>query len=166
MIILGIDPGYAIVGIGVIEYVGNKFRPIEYNAITTQAHTLTSLRLKTLYDEINIFIDKYKPDAIAIEELFFNSNAKTAILVAQARGVLIVAATNKGIPIYEYTPLQIKQAVTGYGRADKNQVQQMVKMLLNLNVIPKPDDAADALAVAICHAHSGGMIQKLGVSKI
>lgn len=166
MIILGIDPGYAIVGIGVIEYVGNKFRPIEYNAITTQAHTLTSLRLKTLYDEINIFIDKYKPDAIAIEELFFNSNAKTAILVAQARGVLIVAATNKGIPIYEYTPLQIKQAVTGYGRADKNQVQQMVKMLLNLNVIPKPDDAADALAVAICHAHSGGMNQKLGVSKI
>lgn len=166
MIILGIDPGYAIVGIGVIEYVGNKFRPIEYNAITTEAHTPTSLRLKTLYDEINIFIDKYKPDAIAIEELFFNSNAKTAILVAQARGVLIVAATNKGIPIFEYTPLQIKQAVTGYGRADKNQVQQMVKMLLNLNAIPKPDDAADALAVAICHAHSGGMNQKLGVGQI
>jgi crossover junction endodeoxyribonuclease RuvC len=166
VIILGIDPGYAIVGIGVIEYVGNKFRPIEYNAITTEAHTPTSLRLKTLYDEINIFIDKYKPDAIAIEELFFNSNAKTAILVAQARGVLIVAATNKGIPIFEYTPLQIKQAVTGYGRADKNQVQQMVKMLLNLNAIPKPDDAADALAVAICHAHSGGMNQKLGVGQI
>lgn len=166
MIILGIDPGYAIVGIGVIEYVGNKFRPLEYNAITTQAHTPTSLRLKTLYDEINIFIDKYKPDAIAIEELFFNSNAKTAILVAQARGVLIVAATNKGIPIFEYTPLQIKQAVTGYGRADKNQVQQMVKMLLSLNVIPKPDDAADALAVAICHAHSGNMNQKLGVGQI
>ena len=154
MIILGIDPGYAIVGIGVIEYVGNKFRPIEYNAITTEAHTPTSLRLKTLYDEINIFIDKYKPDAIAIEELFFNSNAKTAILVAQARGVLIVAATNKGIPIFEYTPLQIKQAVTGYGRADKNQVQQMVKMLLNLNAIPKPDDAADALAVAITHSQT------------
>lgn len=166
MIILGIDPGYAIVGIGVIEYVGNKFRPLEYNAITTQAHTPTSLRLKTLYDEINIFIDKYKPDAIAIEELFFNSNAKTAILVAQARGVLIVAATNKGIPIFEYTPLQIKQAVTGYGRADKNQVQQMVKMLLSLNVIPKPDDVADALAVAICHAHSGNMNQKLGVGQI
>ncbi len=166
MIILGIDPGYAIVGIGVIEYVGNKFRPIEYSAITTNAHTPTSLRLKTIYDEINKFLDKYKPDAIAIEELFFNSNAKTAIAVAQARGVLIVAATNRGIPIYEYTPLQIKQAVTGYGRADKNQVQQMVKMLLNLNAIPKPDDAADALAVAICHAHSGAMNDRLGLNKL
>ena len=166
MIILGIDPGYAIVGIGVLEYKGNQFKPIEYNAITTNAHTPTSLRLKTIYDDINIFLDKYKPDAIAIEELFFNSNQKTAIAVAQARGVLVVAATNRGIPIYEYTPLQIKQAVTGYGRADKNQVQQMVKMLLNLNAVPKPDDAADALAVAICHAHSGAMNDKLGLNRL
>lgn len=166
MIILGIDPGYAIVGIGVIEYKGNKFRPLEYDAITTKAHTPTSLRLKTIYDEINVFLDKYSPDAIAIEELFFNNNAKTAIAVAQARGVLVVAATNKGIPIYEYTPLQIKQAVTGYGRADKNQIQQMVKMLLNLNAIPKPDDAADALAVAICHAHSGTMNDRFGLNRL
>lgn len=166
MIILGIDPGYAIVGIGVIEYKGNKFRPLEYNAITTDAHTLTSQRLKIIYDEINLFLDKYKPDAIAIEELFFNSNQKTAIAVAQARGVLITAVTNKGIPIFEYTPLQIKQAVTGYGRADKSQIQQMVKMLLNLNAIPKPDDAADALAVAICHAHSGAMNDKLGLNRL
>ncbi len=166
MIILGIDPGYAIVGIGVIEYKGNKFRPIEYNAITTKAHTPTSLRLKTIYDEINVFLDKYSPDAIAIEELFFNNNAKTAIAVAQARGVLVVAATNRGIPIFEYTPLQIKQAVTGYGRADKNQIQQMVKMLLNLNAIPKPDDAADALAVAICHAHSGAMNDRFGLNRL
>lgn len=163
MIILGIDPGYAIVGIGVIEYKGNKFRTLEYNAITTSAHTLTSQRLKKIYDEINMFLDKYKPDAVAIEELFFNNNAKTAIAVAQARGVLVVSCANKGVPIYEYTPLQIKQAVTGYGRADKNQIQQMVKMLLNLNAIPKPDDAADALAVAICHAHSGGMNDKFGL---
>ena len=164
MTILGIDPGYAIVGIGVIEYIGNKFKVLEYNAITTNAHTLTSLRLKTIYDEINRFIEKYKPDAVAIEELFFNNNAKTAIAVAQARGVLILSATDKGIPIYEYTPLQIKQSVTGYGRADKNQIQQMVKMILNLNVIPKPDDAADALAVAICHANSGTMNEKLGLN--
>lgn len=166
MIILGIDPGYAIVGIGVIEYKGNKFRTLEYNAITTSAHTLTSQRLKMIYDEINMFLDKYKPDAVAIEELFFNNNAKTAIAVAQARGVLVVSCANKGVPIYEYTPLQIKQAVTGYGRADKNQIQQMVKMLLNLNAIPKPDDAADALAVAICHAHSGGMNDKFGLGML
>lgn len=166
MIILGIDPGYAIVGIGVIEYKGNKFRPLEYNAITTKAHTLTSDRLRLIYEEINRYLDKYKPDAVAIEELFFNSNQKTAIAVAQARGVLIVSATNRQIPIYEYTPLQIKQSVTGYGRADKNQVQQMVKMLLNLNAIPKPDDAADALAVAICHAHSGVMNDKLSMGRL
>ena len=166
MIILGIDPGYAIVGIGVLEYMGNKFRPIEYNAITTQAHTLTSQRLKIISDEINYYLDKYKPDAVAIEELFFNNNAKTAIAVAQARGVLIVNATNKGIPIYEYTPLQIKQAVTGYGRADKSQMQQMVKMLLNLNAIPKPDDAADALAVAICHAHSAPINDNFGEGRL
>ncbi len=166
MIILGIDPGYAIVGIGVLEYKGNKFRPLEYNAILTKAHTPTSERLKIIYDEINMYLDKYKPDAVAIEELFFNNNAKTAIAVAQARGVLVVSATNKAIPIYEYTPLQIKQAVTGYGRADKNQIQQMVKMLLNLNAIPKPDDAADALAVAICHAHSSGMNDKFNLNKL
>ena len=166
MIILGIDPGYAIVGVGVIEYKGNKFRPIEYNAITTNAHTLTSLRLKTIYDDINTYLEKYKPDAVAIEELFFNNNAKTAITVAQARGVLISAVTNKGIPIYEYTPLQIKQAITGYGRADKNQIQQMVKMFLNLNAIPKPDDAADALAVAICHAHSSGANDRFDLNRL
>lgn len=166
MIIIGIDPGYAIVGVGVIEYKGNKFRPIEYNAITTEPSMASSLRLKWIYDEICIYLDKYKPDAVAIEELFFNTNAKTAILVAQARGVLVVAATNRGIPVYEYTPLQIKQAVTGYGRAEKGQIQQMVKMLLNLNVIPKPDDAADALAVAICHAHSGKINETFGINRL
>lgn len=154
MIILGVDPGYAIVGIGVTEYVGNKFRTLTYGAITTPAKTDTVLRLQTIYDGIGEYVDKYKPDAMAIEELFFNSNQKTAINVAQARGVILVAAANKGVPISEYTPLQVKQSVTGYGRADKAQIQQMVKTILGLNAIPKPDDAADALALSICHAHS------------
>ena len=143
MIILGIDPGYAIVGLGIIEYTGNKFRPIAYDAITTTANMATSLRLKTIYDDINF-----------------------CIAVAQARGVLVVSATNKNIPVYEYTPLQIKQSVTGYGRADKQQVQNMVKMLLNLDVIPKPDDAADALAVAICHANSSAVNDRLGTNRL
>lgn len=166
MIIIGIDPGYAIVGVGVIEYKGNKFRILEYSAITTHSSMAQSLRLKKIYEEINIFLNKYKPDAVAMEELFFNTNAKTAIMVAQARGVLLVSAVNMGIPVYEYTPLQIKQAVTGYGRADKQQVQSMVKMLLNLQQIPKPDDAADALAVAICHAHSNTINERLGTNRI
>ena len=166
MIIIGIDPGYAIVGVGVIEYVGNKFRTLEYNAITTPAGMNTVERLKKIYTEMTMYIDKYKPDAIAIEELFFNSNQKTAINVAQARGVLLVAAANKNIPISEYTPLQVKQSVTGYGRAEKKQIQQMVKMLLGLNAIPKPDDAADALAIAICHAHSNKMNKMLNLNGV
>lgn len=154
MRIIGIDPGYAIVGVGAVEYVGNKFVASEYGAITTPAGMPTPERLRIIYKEISDVLDSYKPDAVAIEELFFNNNAKTAIAVGQARGVLIVAAANRNIPIYEYTPLQIKQAITGYGRADKQQMQNMVKMLLGLSAIPKPDDAADALAVAMCHAHS------------
>lgn len=166
MIIIGIDPGYAIVGIGVVEYVGNKFRMLEYNAITTPAGMPTVERLKKIYTEMTMYIDKYKPNAVAIEELFFNSNQKTAINVAQARGVLLVAVANKNVPISEYTPLQVKQSVTGYGRADKKQIQSMVKMILGLNVIPKPDDAADALALAICHAHSNKMNNMLGMNGV
>lgn len=166
MIIIGIDPGYAIVGIGVVEYKGNKFRPIEYTAITTPAGMNTIDRLKKIYDEMAMLIDKHKPDAMAIEELFFNSNQKTAINVAQARGVILVAAANKGVPVREYTPLQVKQSVTGYGRADKKQIQEMVKLILHLNVIPKPDDAADALALAICHAHSNKMNNLLGLNGV
>ncbi len=166
MIILGVDPGYAIVGIGVVEYVGNKFRPITYTVITTPAKMDTVTRLKKIYDGMIELIEKYKPDAMAIEELFFNSNQKTAINVAQARGVILVAATNCGIPINEYTPLQVKQSVTGYGRADKKQIQEMVKMILHLNAIPKPDDAADGLALAICHAHSSKMNNLLGLNGV
>ena len=166
MIIIGIDPGYAIVGVGVVEYKGNKFRPIEYTAITTPAGMNTIDRLKKIYDEMAMLIDKHKPDAMAIEELFFNSNQKTAINVAQARGVILIAAANKGVPVREYTPLQVKQSVTGYGRADKKQIQEMVKLILHLNVIPKPDDAADALALAICHAHSNKMNNLLGLNGV
>lgn len=122
MKILGIDPGIAIVGFGVIEYDGFKFKTIDYGAITTPAHTPLPARLKMVYDDMNYVIEKFKPDQVAIEELFFNNNAKTAIAVGQARGVLILAAENRKIPVYEYTPLQVKQGVVGYGRADKKQV--------------------------------------------
>lgn len=154
MRILGIDPGFAIVGYGIVEYTGNKFKVLHYGAITTRAGENIFDRLKKIHDDLNEIIEHFKPDVMAIEELFFNSNQKTAINVAQARGVLVLAAMNAGVKIFEYTPLQVKQAVTGYGRADKNQVQQMVKILLSLDKVPKPDDTADALALAICCAHS------------
>lgn len=154
MIILGIDPGYAIVGYGILEYKGNKFKILDYGAITTDAAMDMFQRFKVIYDDLNQIIEKYNPEFMAIEELFFNSNQKTAINVAQARGVLLLSALNHGLRIFEYTPLQVKQAVAGYGRADKQQIQQMVKLLLGLEKVPKPDDTADALAIAICHGHS------------
>lgn len=154
MRVLGIDPGYAIVGYGVIDYTGNKFEVVEYGAITTEAGEEMNSRFKTIHDDLNTIIERTNPEFMAIEELFFNSNQKTAINVAQARGVLLLSALNHGLRIYEYTPLQVKQAVAGYGRAEKRQVQQLVKTLLNLEKVPKPDDTADALAIAVCHAHS------------
>lgn len=155
MIILGIDPGIAIMGYGVIRYKGNRFEALHYGAIKTSSSMSTDLRLKIIYEELNTLIDTYEPEAVVIEELFFNTNAKTAIVVGQARGVAVLAAANKCKEVFEYTPLQVKQGVVGYGRAEKTQVQQMIKTLLNLDKIPKPDDVADALAVAVCHAHSG-----------
>ena len=154
MVILGIDPGIAIVGYGIIEYKNNKFRVIDYGAVTTNANTPTDQRLALVYKGIDILIKKYDIDEVAIEELFFNKNVKTAITVAQARGVIMLACTHNGKPIYEYTPLQIKQAVTGYGKADKNQVIYMTMNILGIREKIKPDDTADALAVAICTAHS------------
>lgn len=154
MRILGIDPGFAIVGYGVLDYEGNHFQTVEYGAITTSADEEMNSRFKSIHDDLNDIIARTKPDFMAIEALYFNSNQKTAINVAQARGVLLLSALNHGVRIFEYTPLQVKQAVVGYGRADKNQIQQMVKMLLHLDRVPKPDDTADALAIAICHAHS------------
>mgnify|MGYP001060661806 CR=1 FL=1 len=152
MVILGIDPGLAIVGYGVVECEGNKYKVLDYGCIITDPNSLFPERLKIIYDELLSIIHRYNPVDMAIEELFFNKNVKTAIKVGQARGVEILAGVNEGLGIYEYTPLQIKQSVAGYGRADKRQVQDMVKLLLNLKEIPKPDDAADALAIAICHS--------------
>ena len=163
MIILGIDPGYAIVGFGVIEYKGNSFKVIDYGKITTDAKKSLPERLVIIYNSLVMLINKYNPDAISVEELFFNNNAKTAINVGQARGVILLGAAQSGKEVFEYTPLQVKQAVVGYGRAEKNQVQQMVKTLLNLEKIPKPDDVADALAVAVCHAHSFNVNKLLGL---
>lgn len=156
--ILGIDPGYAIVGFGVLEYDGYKFTPIHFGAVTTQAGTDFTLRLKTIYDDMNTVLSSFAPEAMAIEKLFFNTNQKTGIDVAQARGVTVLAAANMGIPVFEYTPLQVKQSVVGYGRAEKKQVMEMTRRILGLAEVPKPDDTADALAIAICHGHSGGRI--------
>lgn len=161
MRILGIDPGFAITGFSIIDYEGNKFKLITSGAILTEAHTSFPLRLEKIHNELNQIINEYKPDAMAIEELFFNNNAKTAINVAQARGVILVTAKLNKLPIYEYTPLQVKQAVVGYGRADKIQVQRMVKMILHEENLPKLDDTTDSMAMAICHAHSYKFVKSL-----
>ncbi|MED4602937.1 crossover junction endodeoxyribonuclease RuvC [Paenibacillus validus] len=161
MRILGIDPGIAIVGFGFIDKQGHKLVPVQYGSIQTEAHTEDSVRLKQVYEAMVQLIDKYKPDAVAIEKLFFNRNVTTALTVGQARGVLMLAAVQQGLPIGEYTPLQVKQAIVGYGKAEKKQVQEMVRMFLHLSSVPKPDDVADALAVAICHAHSATLLQKM-----
>lgn len=155
MVILGIDPGYAIVGWGVVEYSNSKFKTLGYGSIQTPAGMAPEKRLEQIYKGVFEIIDKYKPEQMAVEELFFNTNQKTGILVAEARGVILVCAQLKGVKISEYTPLQVKQSVVGYGRAEKNQVISMVTLMLGLPKPPKPDDTADALAVAICHAHSG-----------
>lgn len=160
LLILGIDPGIAILGFGLVRYEANKFTVIDYGAITTNAGTPMSSRLTQIYNELIDLIERYKPDAFAVEELFFNKNIKTALTVGHARGVAVLAGAKSGIQVYEYTPLQVKQAVVGYGRAEKSQIQQMVKILLNLREIPKPDDVADALAVAICHGNSSNFAEQ------
>jgi len=152
--IIGIDPGYAIVGYGAVEFSGHSFKVIEYGAITTKADQPFDQRLFTIDCTLSEILERLKPDSLAVEKLFFNTNQKTAIDVAQARGVIVAAAVRAGVGVYEYTPLQIKTAVVGYGRAEKKQVQEMIKIILNLSEVPKPDDTADALAIAICHAHS------------
>jgi crossover junction endodeoxyribonuclease RuvC len=154
MVILGIDPGVAIVGYGVVECVSGNFRCLEYGCITTPAHTLLEDRLSEIYDGMTELIARHHPDCMSIEELFFNNNQKTAVDVAQARGVILLAANKAKLPIYEYTPLQVKSAVVGYGRAEKQQVMYMVRQYLHMKETPKPDDAADAIAIAICHGSS------------
>ena len=154
VLILGLDPGTATTGYGIVEEKGGKLSLVDYGCIETKAGKELPRRLDEIYEDLNILIKKYNPDEIAIEELFFAANAKTAIAVGHARGVLMLSSEKSGKKIAEYTPLQVKQSITGYGRADKRQVQEMVKTFLKLGEIPKPDDAADALAVAICHIHS------------
>ena len=156
MYILGIDPGFAIVGWGIIESNRGSIRPVAFGAITTPAHTPIESRLLTIQEDLESIIEKYKPEEMAIEELFFNTNITTAIAVAEARGVLICTAHKHGVKISEYTPLQVKQAVVGYGKAEKHQVISMVTSLLKLAKAPKPDDTADALAIAICHSQCRG----------
>jgi crossover junction endodeoxyribonuclease RuvC len=154
VIILGVDPGTATTGYGLIEKEGQKYTLIHFGCILTPAKTPLHDRLDTIYEALSAIIDEHNPDHMAVEELFFAANAKTAIAVGQARGVILLAGKKKGLSVFEYTPLEVKMALTGYGRADKNQIQQMVKTLLSLEAIPKPDDAADALAIAICHAQT------------
>lgn len=163
--ILGIDPGTATMGWGVVRREGSRLRYVQHGAIVTPATWEMPRRLGRLFDGVTELVRGYRPETVAIEELFFNTNATTAITVGQARGVAVLAAYKAGIEVAEYTPLQVKQAVTSYGRADKHQVQEMVKALLSLREIPKPDDAADGLAIAICHAFSSRMSGKVGVGK-
>lgn len=155
MIILGIDPGYATIGYGVVHKEGANLSAVDYGVIQTPKEESIPVRLAILDDAMTAIINKFKPDAVSVEELFFNTNITTGIKVAQARGVILLCAIKKCGKLYEYTPLQIKQALTGNGRAEKQQIQYMVKALLKLDKIPKPDDVADALAAAVCHASFG-----------
>ncbi len=167
MRIIGIDPGYAIVGYGLLDYNGGRFSVVEYGAITTKKDTPFEKRLCEIYTDYCYILDKYKPDALSMERLYFNTNQKTAIDVAQARGIIVMATAQRDIVINEYTPLQVKQAVVGYGRAVKKQVQDMTRRILSLESVPKPDDTADALALAICHAHvSGSLLSNFGGRRI
>lgn len=154
MLILGIDPGYAIVGFGLVERQGTKPHLVTCGAISTPAGVRLSARLLQIANDLEELILRFKPDALAIEELFFNNNVTTGIGVAQARGVILMTAEKMGLPIYEYNPSQVKISVVGYGKAEKRQVMDMTKRLLGLSSVPKPDDAADAVAIALCHARS------------
>ena len=165
MRILGIDPGFALMGYGVVDQNGSNYIPVEYGSLSTSKDTPMQDRLKQLYDGLTDIIARTKPEACSIEELFFNRNITTAIFVAQARGVAILACANAGIPVTEYTPMQIKQGLVGYGKADKKQMQQMTKLVLGLSEVPKPDDTADALAAAICHGNVARSQRKIVVRK-
>lgn len=156
MVILGIDPGYATVGYGIVSFEKNKFRTIQYGAITTPPGIPLHLRLKEIYNDMLTLLDKFKPDEVSVEELFFNTNITTGIAVGHARGVILLACAQRGLHPAEYTPSQVKQSVVGYGKAEKKQVMELTRNILGLEKIPRPDDAADALALAVCHAHSCG----------
>lgn len=156
VIILGLDPGYAIVGYGVVQAQNSRYRSLEHGAIVTKAGEPFERRLEIIYDALSSVLEKWKPESMALEKLYFNNNKTTAIGVAEARGVILLAAKKAGVPVFEYTPMQVKMAVTGYGGAKKPQVMEMTRRLLCLQEIPKPDDTADALAMAICHGQAAG----------
>ncbi len=158
---IGIDPGIAIMGWGVIDSTGPKLALVGYGALTTSAGTPQPQRLVTLYDGLCALLAEHRPEAAAIEELFFGKNVNTAIHVGQARGVALLALAQAGVPVHEYKPTEVKQAVAGYGGADKKQMQEMVKITLSLAAIPRPDDAADAVAIAICHSYTAPMLQRI-----
>ena len=165
MVILGIDPGYAIVGYGAIEFANGKYRDLGHGAIFTYPEQDFALRLEIIYDSMVKMLESCKPDVMSIEKLYFQNNQKTVINVAEARGVILLAAKKAGVPIFEYTPLQVKTVVTGFGKAKKKQVMQMTTRLLNLKEVPKPDDTADALAIAICHANAAGTNLRMNLIK-
>jgi crossover junction endodeoxyribonuclease RuvC len=154
MLVIGLDPGLARTGYGLVRGDGQRLDVVTYGVLRTAASMSAAERLVVLHEGLTDLLVRYSPDVAAVEELFFSTNARTAMLVGQARGVMLLTLAQSGLPIYEYTPMQIKQAITGYGGADKNQVQQMVRILLDLDCVPRPDDAADALATSICHHHS------------
>ncbi|MEA4947491.1 MAG: crossover junction endodeoxyribonuclease RuvC [Oscillospiraceae bacterium] len=154
MRILGVDPGIATVGFGVVEFDRENYTLQKCGVITTPAHTSLSSRLNQIYDDMTELIGSFRPDCLSVEELFFNTNITTGISVAHGRGVILLAAYKSNVPVYEYTPLQVKQSVVGYGRAEKKQVMDMVRRICALKAVPRPDDAADAVALALCHARS------------
>ena len=162
MRILGIDPGIATIGFGVVDAEKNQLRLVNCGVITTPAHTSLSSRLEQIYHDMGDLLALFKPDAVSVEELFFNTNITTGIAVAHGRGVILLACRTAGVEIFEYTPLQVKQAVVGYGRAEKKQVMDMVRRICNLPAPPKPDDAADAVALALCHARSATSLLNRG----
>lgn len=164
--ILGIDPGLATVGFSIVDVEKSKMKLVTCGVISTPAHTSLSSRLDRIFEDINELISSFSPDVMSIEELFFNTNITTGIAVAHARGVILLSAYRAGVQVFEYTPLQVKQAVVGYGRAEKNQVIDMVRRILALPAAPKPDDAADAVALAICHARSSTSLLSKGVTDI
>ena len=154
MRIMGIDPGYATIGFGVVDYQGAKWTPVQHGVLLTPEEMSFPERLMQIYEDMQYVLEQYQPQAVSIEKLFFNTNKTTGIMVAEARGVILLACVQKQVSVYEYTPLQVKSAVVGYGKAEKKQVMDMTRRILHLSEIPKPDDAADALALAICHGHS------------
>ena len=162
MRILGIDPGYGTIGFAILDAERGQYRLLQCGVITTPAHTALAARLDQIYQDLKQLLEAFKPDAVSVEELFFNTNITTGIAVAHGRGVILLACQQAGVRIFEYTPLQVKQAVVGYGRAEKKQVMDMVRRLCNLKAAPKPDDAADAVALALCHARSSTSLLNRG----